>query len=100
MIARPKISRNERKTTEIGAFEVGNFAPFSCPGLAKLPRAVASMLFVVTAYAEKSSFVDMKSAFVGLFDPVEGEMCRYAFDCRGDHPCANRPPVWDVPTKL
>jgi stress response protein SCP2 len=53
--------------------------------LAKLPRAVASMLFVVTAYAEKSSFVDMKSAFVGLFDPVEGEMCRYAFDCKGDH---------------
>ena len=32
MIARPKISRNERKTAEIGAFEVGNFAPFSCPG--------------------------------------------------------------------
>ncbi|KAK7249997.1 hypothetical protein SO694_000056117 [Aureococcus anophagefferens] len=32
MIARPKISQNERKTTEIGAFEVGNFAPFSCPG--------------------------------------------------------------------
>ena len=32
MIARPKISRNERKTTEIGAFEVGKFAPFCCPG--------------------------------------------------------------------
>ena len=32
MIARLKVSRNERKTTEIGAFEVGNFAPFSCPG--------------------------------------------------------------------
>ena len=32
MIARPKISRNERKTTEIGAFEVGNFAPVCCPG--------------------------------------------------------------------
>ncbi|KAH8083923.1 hypothetical protein JL720_8164 [Aureococcus anophagefferens] len=32
MIARPKISRNERKTTEIGAFEVGNFALLSCPG--------------------------------------------------------------------
>ena len=32
MIARPKISRNERKTTEIGASKVGNFAPFSCPG--------------------------------------------------------------------
>ena len=27
MIARPKISRNEWKTAEIGAFEVGNFAP-------------------------------------------------------------------------
>ena len=32
MIARPKISRNERKTAEMRAFEVGNFAPFSCPG--------------------------------------------------------------------
>ena len=32
MIARPKISRNERETAERGAFEVGNFAPFSCPG--------------------------------------------------------------------
>ncbi|KAK7254147.1 hypothetical protein SO694_0000834 [Aureococcus anophagefferens] len=31
MIARPKISRNEWKTAEIGAFEVGNFALFSCP---------------------------------------------------------------------
>ena len=31
MIARPKISRNEWKTTEMGAFEVGNFALFSCP---------------------------------------------------------------------
>ena len=30
MITRPKISRNEWKTTEIGAFQVGNFAPFSC----------------------------------------------------------------------
>ncbi|KAK7237201.1 hypothetical protein SO694_0009702 [Aureococcus anophagefferens] len=32
MIARPKISRNEWKTAEIGAFEVGNFALFCCPG--------------------------------------------------------------------
>jgi hypothetical protein len=32
MIARPKISRNEWKPAEIGAFEVGNFAPLSCPG--------------------------------------------------------------------
>jgi hypothetical protein len=39
MIARPKISRNEWKLTEIGAFEVGNFAPFSCPGSS--PRSCA-----------------------------------------------------------
>ena len=32
MIARPKISRNERNTAERGAFEVGSFAPFSRPG--------------------------------------------------------------------
>jgi hypothetical protein len=33
MMARPKISRNERKTTEIEEpFEVGKFARFSCPG--------------------------------------------------------------------
>ncbi|KAK7248552.1 hypothetical protein SO694_0016101 [Aureococcus anophagefferens] len=32
MIARPKISRNEWKTAEIGALEVGKFAPFSGPG--------------------------------------------------------------------
>ena len=32
MIARPKISRNEWKTAEKGAFEVGNFALLSCPG--------------------------------------------------------------------
>ena len=31
MITRPEISRNEWKATEIGAFEVGIFAPFSCP---------------------------------------------------------------------
>ena len=33
MIARSKISRNEWKAAERGAFEVGNFAPFCCPGL-------------------------------------------------------------------
>ena len=34
MIARPKISRDEWKTTEIGGSEVGNFALLSCPGYA------------------------------------------------------------------
>ena len=31
MIARPKISRNEWKPAEIGAFEVWNFALLCCP---------------------------------------------------------------------
>ena len=31
MIARPKVSRNEWKTAEKGAFEVGNFALLCCP---------------------------------------------------------------------
>ncbi|KAH8071673.1 hypothetical protein JL721_4174 [Aureococcus anophagefferens] len=39
MIARPKISRNEWKTAEIGAFDVGNVAPFSCPGARGRRRA-------------------------------------------------------------
>ena len=38
MIARPKISRNEWKTAEIGAFEVGNFALFSCPAQDRCSR--------------------------------------------------------------
>ncbi|KAH8050289.1 hypothetical protein JL722_11495 [Aureococcus anophagefferens] len=40
MIARPKISRNEWKMTEIGASKVGNFAPLSRPG-ASLKQAQA-----------------------------------------------------------
>ena len=44
MIARPKISRNERKTTEIGAFEVGNFALLSCPGWGLLSEAEADLV--------------------------------------------------------
>ena len=44
MIARPKISRNEWKTTEIGASKVRNFAPFSCSAVdgraAELEHAV------------------------------------------------------------
>ena len=39
MIARPKISRNERKSAERGAFEGGNFAPRS--RLAKLDCVIA-----------------------------------------------------------
>jgi hypothetical protein len=44
MIARPKISRNEWKTAESGAFEVGNFAPFSCPGFDDAKGGVAGFV--------------------------------------------------------
>ena len=40
MIARPKVSQNEWKTAEKGAFEVGNFALLSCPDRRRLERAV------------------------------------------------------------
>ena len=33
MIARPKMSQHEWKTTEIRASKVGHFSPFSCPGV-------------------------------------------------------------------
>ena len=39
MIARPKMSQNEWKTTEIRASKVGNVSPFSCPGEANDDRA-------------------------------------------------------------
>jgi hypothetical protein len=38
MIARPEIGRNERKTAELGAFEVGHVAPLCCPGRPASPR--------------------------------------------------------------
>ena len=43
MIARPKISRNEWKPAEIGAFEVGNFALFCCPGGDAAPLAAVEL---------------------------------------------------------
>ena len=44
MIARPKMSQNEWKATEIRASKVGNFSPFSCPGdeLRQLMHTIAS----------------------------------------------------------
>ncbi|KAK7238998.1 hypothetical protein SO694_000263114 [Aureococcus anophagefferens] len=57
MIARPKISRNERKTTEIGAFEVGNFALFPAQAL------LVTYLVVPTVTTHLSL----------LYGPYEGE---------------------------
>ena len=42
MIARPKLGRNERKTTERGAFEVRHVAPLCCPGTATPTSTSAS----------------------------------------------------------
>ena len=49
MIARPKNSRNEWKTAEIGASKVGNFALFSCPGLALGAAEAAAYLRLAAA---------------------------------------------------
>ena len=60
MIARPKISGNELKTIEIGAFEVGNFALFSCPGreTAKLQRELGADLDVDVAFQWLKFFLE------------------------------------------
>jgi WD40 repeat protein len=55
MIARPEISRNERKTAERGAFEVGNFARFSRPGKNAQYRAHGPGL--PCAFAVRAKFV-------------------------------------------
>jgi hypothetical protein len=44
MIARPRISRNEGNAAEIGAFEVGHFAPFRRPERRHLEDLVALLL--------------------------------------------------------
>ena len=54
MIARPKISRNERKPAELGAFEVGKFAPLSCPGGTRRARPRASSRSATLASAPTS----------------------------------------------
>ena len=65
MIARPKISRNEWKPAERGAFEVGNFALLSCPGL-QMPDYYGSA-FYADAPARTFDFADAPDAvFVNL----------------------------------
>jgi hypothetical protein len=55
MIARPKISRNEWRSAEKGAFEIENFAPFSCPGPAWRAAARATTFVVCAASAARTS---------------------------------------------
>ena len=65
MIARPKISRNEWKMTEIGASKVGNFAPFSCPGAIGTLRYVGMVTIILNDYpALKYVLVSIMGLFV------------------------------------
>jgi hypothetical protein len=66
MIARPKISRNERKTTEIGASKVGNFAPFSRPGghVAEAVALAAEQAAVAGARGTAASLAGAVAAFL------------------------------------
>ena len=67
MIARRKISRNEWKTTEIGAFEVGNFALFSCPGAERRERARYEALLDGAARGGTVGGLYAASGFAWLF---------------------------------
>ena len=59
MIARPKMSQNEWKSTEIRASKVGNFSPFSCPG--EHGSAVAVDCFEARR-AYRAAYADLKRA--------------------------------------
>ena len=53
MIARPEMSQNEWKTTEIQASKVGNVSPFSCPG----GYFVSHTVYALVEAANKAAFV-------------------------------------------
>ena len=81
MIARPKISRNERKTTEIGAFEVGNFAPFSCPGHWRGPNAVRhGSALTPVAVRRPLAFADRAALLAWLDDEAISRVYRVGAD--------------------
>ena len=86
MIARPKISRNERKTTEIGAFEVGNFAPFCCPGRVPPRERKASVVSTqlsrhyFTANSRPDCDLDVKNFLTCLIAKQRSEETRYLRD--------------------
>ena len=77
MIARPRISRNERKTTEIGAFEVGNFAPFP-----------AQVLFIVVNlyYVLRWTLNRIDTLGLALLDDTEEQLYERCFEPLGVKP--------------
>ena len=85
MIARPKVSRNEWKTTEVGAFEVGNFAPFSCPGaMEEMDRYDGLWLSadgtkVCYEACDESAVQVFAIPHAGDADPMSTESHRYPF---------------------
>ena len=83
MIARPKISRNEWKAAELGAFEVGNFALLSCPGGYVLTRATLDLLEAAWAAEDPTCSAAAASKWL-----------------QGNPLCGNQPLVSGVPTKL
>ena len=55
MIARPKMSQIEWKTTEMGPSKVWNFSPFCCPGFARRDAAGAEEAYAALCVPAISS---------------------------------------------
>ena len=67
MIARPKMSQNEWKTTEIRASKVGNFSPFSCPGLPPLGSRAQGLVKWFDWHEKKYGFLTPDVGGEGVF---------------------------------
>ena len=79
MIARPKMSQNEWKTTEIRASKVGNFSPFSCPG----PKAdVLKLLDRVDVWKRTGKLAELLLRETAVFHGVAVKSARIGLNRR------------------
>ena len=83
MIARPKMSQNERKPSEIRASKVGNFSPFSCPGLRHIKNEVSNL---------EARARDTAEAISATLDEDE-DMCMMRLSLLRERPTIFEPPI-------
>ena len=76
MIARPKMSQNEWKSTEIRASKVGNVSPFSCPGDLDLDGRDA---VVADAVAADPAFETLLTSALRAVSTAKTEVLTLAF---------------------
>ena len=80
MVARPKMSQNEWKPTEIRASKVGNFSPFSCPGGEALGRERAEL----AAGLGEGAGADVEASVAGAAEVDEDEDAVVGLEVRRD----------------